>query len=39
MMKAIAPVVRDFTYDVQASTLTQDLYQLYFDKGDERVLA
>lgn len=38
MMKAIAPVVRDFTYDVQASTLTQDLYQLYFDKGDERVL-
>ncbi|GAO91207.1 hypothetical protein PSA5_00840 [Pseudomonas syringae pv. actinidiae] len=38
MMKAIAPVVRDFTYDAQASTLTQDLYQLYFDKGAERVL-
>ncbi|SHN29956.1 hypothetical protein SAMN05216593_12555 [Pseudomonas asturiensis] len=38
MMKAIAPVVRDFTYDAQASSLTKDLYQLHFSKGNERVL-
>lgn len=38
MMKAISPVVRDFTYDAQASVLSEDIYQLYFDKGSERVL-
>lgn len=38
MMKAISPVVRDFTYDAQASVLTEDTYRLYFDKGPERVL-
>lgn len=38
MMKAIAPVVRDYRYDAQASTLTDQLYQLYFSKGEERVL-
>lgn len=38
MMRAIAPVVRDFTYDAEASTLTEDLYRLHFHKGSERVL-
>ncbi|WP_449124962.1 hypothetical protein [Pseudomonas viridiflava] len=38
MMKAIAPVVRDFTYDAQASSLEPNLYQLHFTKGNERVL-
>ncbi|WP_122210307.1 hypothetical protein [Pseudomonas viridiflava] len=38
MMKAIAPVVRDFTYDASASSLTDTLYQLHFNKGSERVL-
>ncbi|CAM3359726.1 hypothetical protein BZK31_06260 [Pseudomonas floridensis] len=38
MMNAIAPVVRDFTYDARASSLTQDLYQLHFSKGEERVV-
>lgn len=38
MMKAIAPVVRDFSYDAQASVLTDELYQLYFNRGQERVL-
>ncbi|MDF2641510.1 MAG: hypothetical protein K0R45_782 [Pseudomonas sp.] len=38
MMKAIAPIVRDFTYDAQASVLSDGLYQLHFQKGTERVL-
>jgi hypothetical protein len=38
MMRAIAPVVRDFDYDSQASVLSDNLYRLYFQKGPERVL-
>lgn len=38
MMQAIAPVVRDFTYDAEASVLSEDLYRLYFHKGAQRVL-
>ncbi|MFJ4144167.1 hypothetical protein [Pseudomonas sp. NPDC089734] len=38
MMKAISPVVSSFTYDPQASTMTDNTYKLYFDNGDERVL-
>lgn len=38
MMRAIAPIVRDFSYDAQASVLSENLYQLYFQKGSERVL-
>ncbi|RMQ48108.1 hypothetical protein ALQ04_02736 [Pseudomonas cichorii] len=38
MMQAIAPVVGSFTYDAQASSLTDSTYLLYFDKGEDRVL-
>lgn len=38
MMQAIAPIVRDFTYDAEASVLSDNVYKLYFDKGAERVL-
>lgn len=38
MAKAIAPVVRDFTYDARASVIGDGVYQLYFNKGKERVL-
>lgn len=38
MMKAIAPVVRDFAFDAQASELSERLYQLYFQRGDQRLL-
>lgn len=38
MMRAIAPVVRDFTYQAEASVLSGPTYQLYFSKGQQRVL-
>jgi len=39
VMQAVAPVVRDFRYDAQASRQGAEVYMLYFDKGPERVLA
>ncbi|AHF70303.1 hypothetical protein [Pseudomonas cichorii] len=38
MMQAIAPIISSYTYDAQASTLSDSTYLLYFDKDDERVL-
>ncbi len=39
MVKAIADVIRHFTWDAQASTQSADAYQLHFDRGDEHVIA
>lgn len=37
VMKVIAPVIKDFSYDAQASRQSAGVYLLYFDKGPERV--
>ncbi|MDG6401478.1 hypothetical protein QCD79_15860, partial [Pseudomonas quasicaspiana] len=39
VVKAIADVIRYFTWDAQASTQSAEAYQLHFDKGDEHVIA
>ncbi|MBD8492060.1 hypothetical protein [Pseudomonas syringae] len=38
LMKAIAPLVSQYTYEAQASALSDTVYQLHFSKGQERVL-
>jgi len=38
VLKAISPVVRDFTYDARQSQLSGNVYTLYFHKGAERVV-
>jgi hypothetical protein len=37
VLKLIAPVVKDFTYDAQASQQSENVYLLYFSKGAQRV--
>lgn len=37
VMKVIAPVIKDFSYDAKASRQADNIYLLYFDKGPERV--
>jgi hypothetical protein len=39
VMKAIAPIVRDFNYDPANSVQADDVYMLNFRKGDEHVVA
>lgn len=38
VLKAITPVVREYTYDASTSVQTDDVYMLYFNKGPERVV-
>lgn len=38
VMKVIATVIKDFSYDAQASRQSDNVYLLYFDKGPERVV-
>ncbi|EPJ81975.1 MAG: hypothetical protein ABWY17_08520 [Pseudomonas sp.] len=38
VMKVIAPVIKDFSYDAQASRQSDNIYLLYFDKGPQRVV-
>jgi hypothetical protein len=38
VLKAVSPFVRDYTYDPGPSTLTNDVYLLYFNKGSEHVV-
>lgn len=39
VIKAIAEVVKHFTWDAQASIQSASVYQLHFSKGDEHVIA
>ncbi|HEX8594186.1 MAG TPA: hypothetical protein VF682_13035 [Pseudomonas sp.] len=38
VMKVIAPVIKDFSYDANASRQSDNLYLLHFNKGHERVV-
>ncbi|WP_297833331.1 hypothetical protein, partial [Pseudomonas sp.] len=38
VLKAISPFVRDYTYDPEPSTMVNDVYLLYFNKGTEHVV-
>ena len=38
VLKAISPFVRDYTYDPGPSTMMNDVYLLYFNKGDEHIV-
>jgi hypothetical protein len=38
-VKAIADVIRHFTWDAKASIQSANVYQLYFNKGNEHVVA
>ena len=37
VLKAISPFVRDYTYDPGPSTMVNDVYLLYFNKGPEHI--
>jgi len=38
VLKAISPILREYTYDASTSILSDDVYMLAFNKGTDRVL-